>query len=81
MQPINISFWLPAGEAAGLKRVHRDPSEACKRVVRAALYRQRSREERIAIKKRLRANADAIREQKRTAETLGADQRARDVGL
>jgi len=61
MQPIYVSFWLPDGEAAGLKRVHRDPSEACKRIVRAALYRERMRERRILAKQMLRQNADALK--------------------
>lgn len=81
MQPINISFWLPDGEAAGLKRVHRDPSEACKRIVRAALYRERMRQQRIAFKQKQRAGADAIKVRNDAAETFGADQRARDAGV
>jgi len=60
MQPIYVSFWLPDGEAAGLKRVHRDPSEACKRIVRAALYRERMRAQRILAKQMLRQNADSL---------------------
>jgi len=51
---VEISFKLPPAEAEGLSRVHRDPSEAAKRIVRAALYRERRRQSRIAFRKKQR---------------------------
>ena len=52
MLPTLISFKLPPAEAEGLARVHRDPSEAAKRIVRASLYRERRRAARIAFRKK-----------------------------
>jgi hypothetical protein len=60
MTPVHIAFWLPPAEAEGLKRVHpRDNSEAAKRIVRAALYRERRRQERLTFKKKQREARNA----------------------